>query len=105
MLPESIENCRNLTHLMLGGNEIDEISSDLFHSLENLKTFDLSYNDLMAVPTDLGTKNENITRIFLNDNKIKKGRHFTIEDFTCIFVHFSNFFFSTEITLSNQMLL
>ena len=73
---------------MLGGNEIDEISSDLFHSLENLKTFDLSYNELMAVPNDLGTKNENITRIFLNDNKIKKGRHFTIEDFTCIFVFF-----------------
>ena len=37
-----------------------------------LKTFDLSYNNLTTIPSDLGRQNEKIRRIYMNDNKLEK---------------------------------
>lgn len=66
---KGIEVLHNLTHLYLGQNQIERLSSDLFKSLQQLTHLYLYKNNLTDL--DFLENNRSIKELYASDNKIK----------------------------------
>ena len=69
---DDFDRCPNLTVLILNDNKIKKISSNVV-KLKNLKTLDLSNNDLPDLPSELGFLN-GLVRMQIEGNPLKAIR-------------------------------
>jgi Leucine-rich repeat (LRR) protein len=61
-------NQRNLTHLSLNRNQLQELPAGIFDSLVGATQIDLGHNQLKSLPENLFAKNGNLSAFSLVEN-------------------------------------
>ena len=69
--PDLFANLRNLRTLDLSGNNIESLDKDIFDDLPNIQSIDLSGNRLTSLPSDIFEGVPNLETLDLRDNQIR----------------------------------
>jgi Leucine-rich repeat (LRR) protein len=74
------ENMKNLKHLRLYHNEIEELPTDVFEGLENLEILNLSSNKIKSLPKTTFANNWKLKILWINENSLERIETETFEN-------------------------